>query len=188
MGHSINYITVAEKANRKSVMDDIAEHARKDGDGGYSSRMTWHDEVQPFDTKEEAREFIAERDNGWYDDHAVRFLDYSKAKPTAKMAEYEKKVAELIEAERVYRVSHSVHTFKAQYIGCPKCGSKLNKDFFRCENCPLCRTDLRSNTTLDKLQWYADKIEEYRERIEAEKRKQKNRAEVKWLVKYEFHT
>lgn len=185
--HNIHYITVDEKANRKSVMADIAEHAREDGDG-YSSKMTWHDEVQPFDTEEEAEEFIKRRDNGWYDDHAVRFLDYSNAKPTAKMEEYKKKVSELIEAERAYRAAHSVHTFKAKYIGCPKCESKLNKDFFRGDNCPLCRTDLRSNTTLDKLKWYADKIEEYHKRVEAEKRKQKNRAVVKWLVKYEYHS
>lgn len=53
MGHSIHYIVVDEKANRKSVMADIQEHARRDGDG-YDSRMTWHDSQPPLATKEEA--------------------------------------------------------------------------------------------------------------------------------------
>ena len=54
--------------------------------------------------------------------------------------------------------------------------------------CPLCRADLRSKTTLEKIKWYEDKIADYRKRIEAEKMKQKKNAKVKWLVKYEFHT
>ena len=187
MGHNIYYITCDENANRAAIMDDIAEHAKRDGDG-YSSRFTWHDKIPPYESREKAEEAIKMLDRGWYDDHAVRFYDYSKAEKTAKMAEYEAKVIELWEGQKKYRAEHSVHTFQAAYIGCPKCGSKLSREYLRGENCPLCRADLRSKTTLDKLKWYDDKIADYRNRIEEEKRKQKKKAVVKWLIKYEYHS
>ena len=185
--HNIYYITYAENADRRRVMADIAEHASEDGDG-YSSRMTWHDNLHPFATEELARKFIESVDNGWYDDHAVRFYDFSAAEKTAKIKEYEGKVAELLRAEKEYRDEHSVRKFQAKFVGCPKCGSKLCKDYIRNEKCPLCGTDLRSKTTLDKIAWYQQKRKEYQDRIEAEKQKQKSKCKIKWLVKYEYHS
>lgn len=187
MSHNIHFITCAEKVNRRAVMTDIAVHAEKDGDG-YSSRFTWHDEIPPYESYEKAEEAIKMLDRGWYDDHAVRYYDYSKAEKTAKMAEYEAKVAELVEGLRKYKREHSVHTFQAKHLGCPNCGSRLNKDYFTGECCPLCRTDLRGKTTLDKIKWYEAKIADYRARIEAEKMKQKKKAVIKWLIKYEYHS
>jgi hypothetical protein len=185
--HNIHYITCDENANRKGIMADIAEHAREDGDG-YSSRFTWHDNIPPYESYEKAEEAIKMLDRGFYDDHAVRFYDYSKAEKTAKMAEYEAKVIELWEGKKKYAQEHSVHTFQAKFIGCPKCESKLNKQYFRGNNCPLCQTSLLSKTTLDKLKWYDEKIADYRNRIEEEKRKQKKKAVIKWLIKYEYHS
>lgn len=185
--HNIGYNTYDENVNRKKVMADIIEEAEENGDG-YSSRFTWHDEVPPLETYEDAKKFIKGKDNGWYDDHAVRFKDYTAAKKTAKIEEYEKKIAELGQERNAYREKHSVHTFQAKYVGCAKCGSKLSKEHLRGEVCPLCGTDLRSKTTLDKMEWYADKIADYRKRIEAEKMKQKKSVKIKWLVKYEYHS
>lgn len=185
MGHLIRYIEVGEKAVRYLVMANIEEDARRNGDG-YQSKMTWHDNIPPFATKKEAEAFI-EKYDGSYDDHAVRFYDYSGATKTAKIEEYETKVVELLKGLREYKNEHSVHTFKANHIGCPKCGSKLNKEYLSGEHCPLCRTDLRSKTTLDKIKWFEEKIADYRKRIETEKMKQRKNVKIKWLVKYEFH-
>jgi hypothetical protein len=185
--HNIHYITCEENAKRSVIMADIAEHAKEEGDG-YSSRFTWHDNIPPYESREKAEAAIETLDRGFYDDHAVRFYDYSNAEKTAKIKECEAKIAELMEGQKKYRAEHSVHTFQAAYIGCPKCGSKLSREYLRGENCPLCRADLRSKTTLDKLKWYEDKIADYRNRIEEEKRKQKNKAKIKWLIKYEFHS
>lgn len=187
MGHAIHYIEVDEKANKNSVMTDIHEHARRDGDSGYSSKMTWHDEISPLLSREEAEAFIEAHDKGFYDDHAVRFFDYSGATKTAKITEYEMKIAELMKAKQKYIAEHSVRNFQAKYIGCPKCGSKINKDYLRAERCPLCGMELRSQTTLDKIKWFDTKIEDYRNRVDMEKMKQKNKAKIKWLVKYEYH-
>ena len=185
--HNIHYITCAENVNRKAIMSDIERHARRDGDG-YCSSFTWHDEMKPCENQQAAAKVIETLDNGWYSDHAVRFYDYSNATTTAKMKEYTAKVAELEKSKREYREKHSVHELQAKHIGCPKCGSKLNKEYIVGERCPLCRTDLRSKTTLEKLKWYDEKIADYKNRIEAEKQKQKKKAVVKWLVKYEYHS
>lgn len=185
--HNIHHITCAEGVNRRAVLADIAEHAEQDGDG-YSSRFTWHDEIPPYENYEKAEEAIRMLDRGWYDDHAVRFYDYSKATKTAKMAQYEAKIDDLLKAEREYREKHSINTLQAKYIGCPKCGSRLNKAYIPGECCPLCRTDLRSKTTQEKIAWYGQKMKEINGRIYAEKQKQKKKAVVKWLIKYEYHS
>ena len=185
--HNIHYRVEAENVNRSKVMASIQEHARRDGDG-YSSKMTWHDNIPPLSSEDAATEFIRTKDNGWYDDHAVRFYDYSKVEKSAKIKQYENKIEELKRARAEYEKAHSVHSFKAQYIGCPKCGSKLNKDCFTGERCPLCHTELRSETTTSKLNWYKEQILKLKVKIEEEQVKSKKKAKVMWLIKYEYHS
>ena len=184
--HNIHYVIYDEKVSKAVIMADIREHAEHDGDG-YSSRMTWHDNTAPFESYEKAKAFIEQVDRNWYDDHAVKFKDYSDAK-SAKIDEYETKKVELMKAEMEYKKAHSIKTFQAEFIGCKKCGSKLSKQYIRGDQCPLCHADLRSQTTIDKIKWYQDKIKDYCNRIETEKMKQKNKAKIKWLVKYEYHS
>lgn len=150
--------------------------------------MTWHTNIPPFETVDEADEFIKKKDNGWYDDHAVRFKNYSKATKTKKMEEYEAKSKELLQGKKEYISEHSIKNFKAQFVGCPKCGSKLSREYLRGNNCPLCGVDMRSKTVLDKINWYDDKIKQYDDKIKTEKKKQSDKAVIKWLVKYEYHS
>lgn len=185
--HNIHYLDVKENAKRDDVMADIVYHAERDGDG-YQSRVKWHDEISPLETREEAYKRICDLDNGWYDDHAVRYKKYERAKKTKKIEEYERKIAELRESERKYTQDHSIKKLQASLITCQKCGSKLSKQYLRSECCPLCYNDLRSKTTLDKLQWFEDKRAEYENRIAAEEKKQKRGYEIYWLVKYEYHS
>ena len=74
---------------------------------------------------------------------------------------------------------------KSEYIGCPKCGSKLFREYLKAEFCPLCRTDLRSQTTLEALANFDKRREKVQDQLEAEKEKQNG--EVRWLIKYEYH-
>lgn len=185
MGHAIHHIVVDEKVDRNSVMADIQEIARRDGDG-YCSRLNWRDNLAPFSSKAEAEMFVESFD-GRYEDIAVRFYDYSGATKTSKIAECETKITELVNAKKEYIAEHSVRKFQAKFIGCQKCGSKIAKDYLRGESCPVCSKDLRAESTLKKISWYGVKIAELYERIEIEKMKQKNKAKIKWLVKFEYH-
>jgi len=185
--HNICYLVEDENVKRSLIMDEICERASEDGHG-YYSRFTWHDEISPVKNREEAEAIIKKLDNGCYDDHAVRFFDYSNTKKTAKIAEYEAKIAEYRKGKADYTKRHSIKVLSAEYIGCAKCGSRLNKKLLVGEFCPVCRNDLRSKTTLDKLEWYDDKIADYTCRIKIEQAKQTKVAKIKWLIKYEYHS
>lgn len=84
-----------------------------------------------------------------------------------------------------YKETHSVKKFKAKYIGCEKCGSKVNKDYIKYELCPVCNNDLRSKTTRMILNQYLDKknalIKEFQEKTNT----LKGKGPIKYLVMYE---
>ena len=184
MSHVIEYLDEKENCNRKGIENDIAIAARYNGDG-WQGPMHWHDEVKPLKNYNAAQKWIEEHDKGWYDDHAVRYYDYCKVKPTKKMGELQQKIRELREQKVAYENLHSVKKRKSEYIGCPKCGSKLFREYLKSEYCPLCRSDLRSQTTLDTLANYDKRIQKVQIQLEDETEKQKG--EVRWLIKYEYH-
>lgn len=186
MGHEIKYFVCSPTQSRASIMDEIQNYARRYGDG-YASYVTWHDNVAPLDSYDDAKNFIEQRDNGNYSDHAVRYYDYSGIPETNKIKNIREQITDLSKARAEWIKSHSVKSQKAQYIGCHKCGSKLSKEHLRGESCPLCGTDLRSGYILEKIEWYNNKIRLCYDAIEAEKKKQKNKAKIMWLVKFEFH-
>ena len=87
----------------------------------------------------------------------------------------------------VFLQTHSIQTQKAAYIGCQKCGSKLKKELLRGERCPLCGTDLRSTTTLQRIEGYQAKIRALEEEYQQEECKNKKNATIRWLVQYSYH-
>lgn len=186
--HNIGYMDVKDGTKYDDVIDEIREIADFDGDGYDSYQMDFHENVPPFESRDEAMAWIKQHDKGFYDDHAVRYKKYAPANVTEKIKAYTHKMTELWNAKQDYIREHSVQKLQAKLITCPKCTSKLSKQYLRGNSCPLCYTDLRSKTTLDKLQWFDDKREYYANRIAEEERKQKRGYEIYWLVKYEYHS
>lgn len=186
--HNIGYITRPENVDRGRVLAMIQDIAEHDGDGYYTGGPKWHDEIPPMESEKAAEAKIKELDKGWYDDHAVRFYDYSEAQETKRMTEIRKRITETQDRMTAYAKEHSVKAFKAEYIGCPKCGSKLSRKHLGGDFCPLCRTDLRSDTTRQKLHEYGSKIDMLWQQIEDEKKKQTKAKRVMWLIKYEYHS
>ncbi len=186
MGHIVGYMEVSENCDRAGVLADIQFEAEREGDG-YPGGVKWHDNVGPLGSRDEAEKWIRDHDNGWYDDHAVRFYSYYNAKTTKKMDDIRRRIGETSEKLAKYTKEHSVQKQKAEFIGCSECGSKLARNRLRGEICPVCGTDLRSKTTLETIKGYEDKIKSLWEKIEEEKKKQKNIRETLWLVKYEYH-
>lgn len=183
--HNIRYLDYPEKCNRKEIISIICDIAEHDGDG-YSGPMHWHDEVAPLESYEAAERWIKAHDKGWYDDHAVRYYDYSRLKDTKKISELKQRALEIQKKKGEYATEHSVKKLKAVLITCPKCGSKLSRAHLRSEYCPLCNTDLRSKTTQETLKHFDERISQVWKTIQAEQRKSKG--EVRWLVKYEYHS
>lgn len=186
MGHDINFISCDEKCDRRAVLEHIRNEAATSGDGYYGS-VKWHDEVEPLRDYDAAMNWIIDEDNGWYDDHAVRYYEYHDTSSNKKIKELSAKIKELVRQSEEYQEAHSVRNFKAALISCNKCGSKVARKYIRGDTCPVCGADLRSKSTLEKIAWYKEKRMALSERLSEERYKIATK-EVKWLVKYEYHS
>lgn len=171
MGHQIEYYStkVTTEKNLKLFISRITGNAYDPREsGGYHGNLTIH-RNEIYKNYEEAVEAIKKYDSGWYSDHIVMYYDIS-AKGRAKVTEWEKKRDDFIETHSIYRRSST-------YIGCPECGSKLYLGYIKGEKCPLCNTDLRPKSTIEKIKWYDKKTKECR----------KNKEKC-WLAKIEWHS
>ena len=186
MGHAVMYETYPVTWTIQHITADVGDYIQQNGDGYGSDKVRFPTE-KIFDTRQDAEEYIRSADNGWYDGVAVKFLDYSDVKDSKKVEELRKKIAETVNKKGDYIKAHSVKTQKAAYIGCHSCGSKLNKEKLIGEYCPLCNTDLRAASTLERIRAFQDRVEEYDKKITEERKKEKKKAKVKWLVKFEYH-
>ena len=189
MGHAIDYLIVKKRSDIMDAAENFAAINVDRGEnpsGRYESRMTIHDDII-CDSYEDAVQRIQSLDNGWYDDHAVRFRD--NPKESAKMKDLQDRIKRTYDQERKYIADHSIHKRTSAFIGCPKCKSKLAADFFKSgEYCPVCGADLRPKSTLDKIKWYEDKIAELNKELRAEKnRNNKKSKNLLWCVKVEVH-
>lgn len=88
----------------------------------------------------------------------------------------------------------------SQFIGCEKCGSKINSLWFsyksgkfRTDKCAVCDFDLRSPTTKTRVEKFHKDIKELRKLISTEETKLQDRVnarhkpKVQWLLKVEVH-
>lgn len=193
MSHEIKYLTYDEKISKGQIEAEINHYVSgrtiEEGGHGLNDPIRWHEKTI-CDDYDRACDFLKDLDRP-YSQLAVRYRVYPKIEPSATLTNLEARLSAERQKRVDYAKKHSVSTFKADYIGCPKCGSKLKKELLPGENCPLCRGDLRGKTTLDTLAKYAQNIEELTDKIVAEKRKIQEKmikkSTVKWLVKIEYH-
>lgn len=185
--HNIRYDTFLGEVSLKTIEKDIVSRVQNIGDryGTDHLRMPTND---IFVSEDAAVKYIENIDRGDFDGIAVKFFDLSQIKDTKKVANYRAKLNELWQKKSDYIAAHSVHKQRATYIGCRECGSKLNKEKLKGEHCPLCGTDLRAASTLEHIASFDKRREELFEKIKEEQLKQKDKAPIRWLVKYEFHS
>ena len=186
MSHCINWNHFPETYSRQRITDAICYEVQHSGDR-YGTDVIRFPTEKVFENEESAEQYIRSIDKGWYDGIAVKYLDFSDVKDSSKTKELQNKIAEVASKKKEYVIAHSVKMQKAAYIGCPECGSKLNKEKLRGESCPLCNTDLRAASTLERIASFENRINEYRKKIKAEIEKDKKKAKVMWLVKWEYH-
>ena len=194
MGHNVKYRTYAENVDKKKVQAEWDHYAAmedwKEGASSLVHPIRWIDHI--CTNEEEAEEYIKEHDKGWYDQLAVKFRDIPVGEPSKTLLSLKKRLKAVQEKRSAYVEAHSVRAFKAEYIGCPKCGSKLKRELLRGDWCPLCRAELLSKTTIETLDRYSKNICELYKQINAEEKKLQEKSikksTIKWLVKIEYHT
>lgn len=155
-------------------------------DGSGTSTVEFHTH-KVFEDENAAREYIRSLDNSWYQGYAVRFQTYKPKEPSSKMQELRKKCDQEVAKRRAYLDAHSIRNQKAALIGCPKCGSKLSREYLLTNNCPLCRANLLSATVQKRLEAFDAKIEKLHQQMAAAEKANREKASIMWLVKYEYH-
>lgn len=136
-----------------------------------------YEEAEEYLDSDELTRMYSRRKN-----YGVRFLSYDNVKPSKKVEELRRRIDETYVKSVEYGKMHSVKNFKSTYVGCPKCGSRLKADLVFGDRCPLCHTDLRSETTLKTLARYKEKINELKKRELEEVKKAEAKADVCWLI------
>lgn len=122
-----------------------------------------------------------------YDDHGVLFRDYSKVKPTKAMENLKEQMKAARDKKEDFIRSHQPNRVKAEFIGCPHCGSKIAKKYLNGVRCPVCRADMRPKSTLERIDGYDKKIRDLEKRYKEAEKKMASKAALKWCVKLEFH-
>ena len=193
MSHEIKYLTYDVSTPISRIEAEIQHYVScrtvEEGGHGLNDPIRWRGDTIYADY-DQAYAAINTVDRP-YDQIAVKYRVYPKAEPSAAMKTLEARLSAEQQKRVDYAKKHSVSTFKAEYVGCPTCGSKLKKELLSGEHCPLCRGDLRGKTTLETLAKYSENIKELQNKIQIERRKQQQKMEKQsklvWLVKIEYH-
>ena len=196
MSHVIQYHKLPKNASKKNFiadMNEIVQHEDYLEGGSYqASQLTWHDD-KVYDSYDDAKQAIDGFIRDSYDDHAVLYYDTdsiaikpSKTLETAKM-KLDKLITERDKYVNENRVSHR----SSEFIGCTECGSKVNREYLKSDYCPVCKHDLRSKSTLNRIASFDKRINTARTEVSkiehALKLKNIKKAKVCWLVKTEYH-
>lgn len=136
---------------------------------------------------EEAENALEDRRSEWSRNYTgyVAFRDIDSVKESKQLMELKRKIDTEREKEIRYGLDNNVKDQKADYIGCRKCGSKINKSYIQANRCPVCDFDLRSDTFKKRMAGYQEKIDKLMKELNEEKKKNAAKAPVKYLVMYE---
>lgn len=197
MGHNIRYYDYPEKVNKNKVQSDldnfVAHEDWQEGCSGLYHKIRWLDPI--CDCEEDAESYIEKHDRGDYDSLAVRYHAAS-----ASNSKLDKLQEEYRMACKAYQASLQSDNYpatrKSEYIGCPECGSKLNREILaksrKPNNCPVCNSDLRPVSIRERevsrfAKAKANKEKAERLLREEKKKLAKSSKNIRWMVKIEYH-
>lgn len=204
MSHNIKHIDYPENVNKKIVKagwDEFVRHADwQEGSSGLPGEIRWIDHI--CSSREEAEDYIEAHDKGWYDQLAVKYKEYSKLE-LSKTYEILKERADRLKA-RYVELNEKIHYkgVKSKFITCRTCESKISTEILSSEKnistwknrniCPICGADIRPESTLDIIaKAKANAIKAAKDLQIEEKKlqaKQEKKAQIRWLLKIEYHT
>lgn len=202
MGHVVEIQDYSDekcrtKAGRMEIQcywDKVAAYDnRQEGATGLCKKIEWRKEMKPFLTKEDAEDYIGKHFcDGNYQQVAVPYYDGPTSKKlqelTDKIYMLNKKYDEAKDA--VYYLTHPI---KAQLLTCKHCGTKISmpyflKSYYNKNICPVCNTDLRPKSELQKFERLKEQIKKLKEKEVELKRKEFSKSRwLRWLVKVEWH-
>lgn len=196
MGHIMENRIYSATTKKEQIMAELREYVEMKcfEEGGSLNDIRFNDII--LDDYNEAERWIKEHDRGDYDQLAVKFRKYNDTEAKAASSKRYRELQEKIKtASKRYRELADMPHFKgvkAQLLGCKKCGSKIAATHMQDRNyCPVCRADMRPETTLKAIASARIKMEKAMKEFEVEEKKYhkrlKDKAEIYWLIKIEYH-
>lgn len=175
--------------SKQDIIADVAEVLERD----YSYNFTPHHQPWKFfdevcATEEEAQEFLSNKHLYREYNRAVRYR--VPTGKTKKMQTLEARLEATVKTREQYKKDHHPSMFKAEFIGCPTCKSKVAKKYIKgfSHSCPVCSGELWSETTQKKVVGYNEKIADIQKQIKAEEKKANSKdKELAWYVEAELY-
>lgn len=172
---------IEEEYNHMASMEGWQE-----GSSGLPKAIDWKENTL-FNSAYEAIEYIDDiTRNNSYEQLAIKYKDFSNIKKTKAMLKKEEQLEKINSELYEMRTKKHFENHKAEFITCKDCGSKINKKYIRTHTCPLCGSDLRSETDKNKEIRLKERKEKAQSDLDNMKKKAKD-YEVKWMVQVQFH-
>lgn len=94
------------------------------------------------------------------------FVPYYKASH-AKIKDKQRQLEETENKKEKLKRETNFTNHKSQFITCKTCNSKLNRDYYwaKISKCPVCNSDMHTNTYLERMQGYDEKINRLKKEI-----------------------
>lgn len=210
MSHNIVTWDFSLKTSTKDInahCEAKAEHDDWEEGGGLLGPVRFIDRI--FDTRDEAIRYI-DSIRGVYDNIAVKYKESTpnlreEARKKYYTDKVNKSIADMQEKIKDFgnkRYNVVCYDVKSAYISCPKCGSKLSTERLRAKkwnDCPLCCESLLSPTKTKQRDTYQKNSDDLYHKLQAVREdldkkieeyvvKNNKNAEVRWVVKFEYHT
>ena len=198
MGHIISMLTFPAEMKRERIQAECDEWGNSNCDlmerggryGGLGSPVQFKDKL--FEDYDSAQEYLAQT-TGSYMETAVKYKEYPRTQPSKAMEDLNRRIKEYNERIQALNIPH-YQGAKQATVKCKCCGSSHATKFcgntYR-NNCPVCRSDLRPQSTLERIESYKSKLKDLEKRLKEEEGKQNrkngNKVSIRWMVCCEVH-
>lgn len=115
----------------------------------------------------------------------IPFKDVDNIKETKKMKNLHERIKKEETKLNEYVKKTDCKNYKSKFVGCPRCGSRLNRKSINNDKCPLCGQDISSSTVKKTIKRYKNNIKEMEKELRKEKEKLSYKAKTKYLFLYE---
>lgn len=195
MGHAIQHYIFDEDRDRGEIEGVANQDAIYNSDSRSELPGTIRFiEGEIYEDEEEAEKAIEKLDKGWYDQLAVKFYYYEPVKDTKAIKNLINRIDKAEQDILDYKDKNAINKRKSKLVGCTNCESRINKDYisdngYNWNECPLCNTDLSSNTVKQSLLNKEERLDKMGQDLKELRRQnaKKGKKSVKWLVKTEYH-
>lgn len=188
----IEYSEFSINAPQDRIEREVYETVGCLGSGWGTEHITFIDKT--FDTYKDAQSYLLTLDDG-YEGFAAKFKTYNKfsVREDPAVMSIRKEIHNLQDSLKSYKENTDISkTINTPFINCPKCKSKLASSYFvrlHTNYCPLCFTDFRSETTLARIKYLENFLDQKRnELMVAEDNAKRSLVStgLNWLVQYKI--